>query len=277
MATASKFLILSLLWFAHDANGSKNGIVGFGISLYPDLCCQACHDSLSSLYLTCTTFTDGGDMAGMDMRKRDMGDMMMMGTTSDECRANNTAWLQTMAYCIQQNCDADGYPADKQAECFSNQAVAGAPKPTFQESLPAVPPTVELPADAVWLNTTSLVNKDLYYSTHGTLAEFGRSEYLHTRYSYVSVSPCFFSPFSGLGSQPIAVSLGWRSISSSSASALSAVCWLRLRARSRDFKRRCKLRLSGQACVGSSFSRPCSAADVSNRFPGPSVTYRAAR
>ncbi|AEO65379.1 uncharacterized protein THITE_2154006 [Thermothielavioides terrestris NRRL 8126] len=151
--------------WAGEPQELANGIVGFGISLYPDLCCQACHDSLSSLYLTCTTFTDGGDMAGMDMRKRDMGDMMMMGTTSDECRANNTAWLQTMAYCIQQNCDADGYPADKQAECFSNQAVAGAPKPTFQESLPAVPPTVELPADAVWLNTTSLVNKDLYYST----------------------------------------------------------------------------------------------------------------
>ncbi|KAK3318921.1 ferric reductase like transmembrane component-domain-containing protein [Apodospora peruviana] len=55
-------LILPLL-SGHDAAiavASKQGILGFGISLYPDLCCQACHDSLSSLYLTCTTFEHGG-------------------------------------------------------------------------------------------------------------------------------------------------------------------------------------------------------------------------
>lgn len=120
-------------------------------------------------------------MSGMDM-----GDSSeMMGTTSDECYATNKAWLQTMAYCIQQNCDADGYPAKKQAKCFSNQAVAGASTPTFEDSLPAKAPTVELTGDAVWLNSTNLVNKDLYYATHGTLGEFARSEYIHTRYSYV--------------------------------------------------------------------------------------------
>jgi hypothetical protein len=35
-------------------------------------------------------------MAGIDMGG--MGDMAAMGTTSDDCRANNTAWIQTMAY-----------------------------------------------------------------------------------------------------------------------------------------------------------------------------------
>ena len=114
----------------------------------------------------------------------DMGDTGPMGTTSPECYANNTAWLQTMAYCIQQNCNADGYPSDKQAECFSAQAVGGASTPTFHDSLPATPPTVELASDATWLNVTSLVNPDVYYSTHGTLGEFARQEYLHTKYSY---------------------------------------------------------------------------------------------
>jgi hypothetical protein len=134
--------------------------------------------------------------SGMDM---DMGGMTMMGTTNDECYATNTAWLQTMAYCIQQNCRVDGYPAEKQAKCFSTQAVAGASKPTFQDSLPATAPTVELSKDAVWLNVTSLVNRDVYYNTHGTLGEFARSEYIHTRYAYVFirflVSDRFIPPF----------------------------------------------------------------------------------
>jgi len=116
---------------------------------------------------------------GMDM------DMEMMGTTSDECYASNIPWLQTMAYCIQQNCDADGYSAEKQAKCFGVQAVAGALEPTFQDSLPATAPTVELSEDDMWINVTSLVNSNIYYSTHGTLEEFARSEYIHTRYSYV--------------------------------------------------------------------------------------------
>ncbi|KAG7293598.1 hypothetical protein NEMBOFW57_003652 [Staphylotrichum longicolle] len=112
-------------------------------------------------------------------------DMGMMGTTSAECYANNTAWLQTMAYCIQQNCNADGYPPEKQAECFSNQAVGGASTPTFHDSLPPTPPTTELASNATWLNETSLVNGEVYHSTHGTLGQFAREEYLHTKYSLI--------------------------------------------------------------------------------------------
>lgn len=176
------FVVWSLFCLIHNAGAAKEGIVGFGISLYEDLCCQACHDSLSTLWLNCTTFMSSDDMSGMDM-SMSMDMDMPMGMTSDECYASNTPWLQTMAYCIQQNCNADGYPAAKQAKCFSNQAVAGASEPTFQDSLPASAPTEELAADAMWLNVTSLVNHELYYSTHGTLGEFARSEYFHTRYS----------------------------------------------------------------------------------------------
>ncbi|KAK4149021.1 fcd1ed96-f99e-4d28-9e70-49d2afc1fed5 [Chaetomidium leptoderma] len=178
--SAVALFILPIFCLIHHAAGSKDGIVGFGISLYTDLCCQACHDSLSALYLTCTTFDHHG-MEGME----GMGDMMMMGMTSEECYATNKAWLQTMAYCIQQNCNADGYPAEKQAECFSVQAVGGASMPTFHDSLPPKPPTVELAGNATWLNVTSLVNGDVYYATHGTLGEFAREEYLHTKYSVI--------------------------------------------------------------------------------------------
>ncbi|KAI0445504.1 ferric reductase like transmembrane component-domain-containing protein [Xylaria telfairii] len=118
---------------------------------------------------------------GMDM---DM-DMAMMGTTTEECRTSNMPWLQTMAYCIKQACTPHGYTEERQAGCFSLHAVAGALEPTFRDSLPATAPTVELSEHETWLNTTSLVNHDLYHATHGTLEEFARSEYIHTRYSMI--------------------------------------------------------------------------------------------
>ncbi|KAI1146633.1 ferric reductase like transmembrane component [Nemania diffusa] len=184
---APLLLLLSLLSSSQYASAASNGIVGFGIDLYTDLCCQSCRDSLSSLYLSCTTFPASSNTSSMDdssMRKRhDEGTMVGAPITSDDCRASNLPWLQTMAYCIQQNCNAAGFGAAKQVKCFSKEALAGAIKPTLQESLPMTAPTVEVASDAVWLNSTSLVNSELYYATYGTYAEFGRSEYLHTKYS----------------------------------------------------------------------------------------------
>ena len=180
MGVSVALFVGSFVYFIINASAKEHGIVGFGISFYQELCCQACHDSLSSLYLNCTTFTESGDTS-MEMNT----DMKIMGTTSDECYASNVPWLQTMAYCIQQRCDAEGYGAKKQAKCFSKLAVAGALEPTLQNSLPTAAPTAELLEDAMWLNVTSLVNSNVYYNTRGSLKEFARSEYIHTRYSYV--------------------------------------------------------------------------------------------
>lgn len=177
--------IFVLLLVQNVCGQSGSGIIGFGISLYEDLCCQACHDSLSSLFLTCTAFANETDadkmpsMAGMQEMS------MPTGITSPECYASNTPWLQTMAYCIQQKCNAHGYPADKQVECFKKQAVNGASTPSLRDSLPIIAPVIELAANAMWLNVTSLVNKDIYFSNYGTAGEFARSEYLHTKYSLV--------------------------------------------------------------------------------------------
>ncbi|KAI3324911.1 ferric reductase like transmembrane component [Xylariaceae sp. AK1471] len=181
MISLFTFFSVSLFLLIQDVNAAENGIIGFGRSMYENLCCLACHESLSSLYLSCTTFAENGDMTGMGM---DMG-TTAMGMTSEECRTFNIPWLQSMAYCIQQTCAADGYSIEKQAECFSTHAVAGASEPSFHDSLPDVAPTVELPEHAMWLNETSLVNHDIYHATHGTLGEFARSEYIHTRYSMI--------------------------------------------------------------------------------------------
>ncbi|GAP93435.1 putative ferric reductase like transmembrane component [Rosellinia necatrix] len=182
MQIATAFSLLPLLSSLHHVGATKNGIVGFGIDIFPDLCCQACTDSLSSLYLSCTNFSDTNTTSSTSGGHGEE-DMAGMPTTSDECRASNRPWLETMAYCVQQNCNAVGFEASKQASCFSLHAVAGAAEPTFQQCLPMKAPATDLTADAVWLNSTSLVNSDLYYSTYGTYAEFERSEIFHTTYS----------------------------------------------------------------------------------------------
>ncbi|KAK8131626.1 hypothetical protein PG984_008064 [Apiospora sp. TS-2023a] len=191
--TVLPLALLLLLLLPMPTFGFQDGIVGFGIALYQDLCCQACHDALSTLFLNCTTFMEqpegesGSDegMSGMGGMGMDMDMDMPMGMTSDECRATNLPWLQTMAHCIRSRCDADGYPSETQAQCFSKHAVAGASEPTFEASLPHHAPMAELPADAMWLNETSLVNGESYYSIHGTLGEFAREEYLHSKYSLI--------------------------------------------------------------------------------------------
>lgn len=179
------FLVVSLFSSLQTMSAlASSGIVGYGIRLFPDLCCQACYDSLSSLHLSCTDFAGSSSMSPADMMGMAMGTMdIPMATTSDGCYASNAPWLQTMAYCIQRNCDAAGYSADKQAECFSQRAVAGASQPAFDASLPPTPPTVELAGDATWLNSTSLVNAALYRSIYGTYQEFERQERLHSTYS----------------------------------------------------------------------------------------------
>jgi hypothetical protein len=181
MISASNILYLFLLVQVQVQDvRAEQGIIGFGRTIYPDLCCLSCYYSLSSLYLSCTTFPD---MSGMDMGDIDMASMMTMGTTSDECRTSNTPWLESMAYCIGQACTADGYSFEQKGQCFSNHAVAGASVPTFQESFPETDPTVELPEHAMWLNVTSLVNKHTYHVTYGTMEVFRKVEYTHTRYS----------------------------------------------------------------------------------------------
>ncbi|KAI8300831.1 hypothetical protein K4K59_001310 [Colletotrichum sp. SAR11_240] len=49
--------------------------------------------------------------------------------------------------------------------------------------MPFIAPTIELAANATWLNITSLVNSEVYSSTYGSEGEFRRSEYLHSTYA----------------------------------------------------------------------------------------------
>lgn len=180
---------IQLLLLAQLSSGAvavKHGVIGMGISMYKPVCAYACHDSLASLWLNCTTFSTGSDdMAGMDMKllkRMDMGEEAA-ATTSMECVASNMPWLQTLAYCLKDRCGIDGVGEKKIAKAYSTLSMSDTA--VYSDMLPATAPTTELEADAMWLNETSLVNYDLYFSNRQTLQEFEYQEDTHAQLSLV--------------------------------------------------------------------------------------------
>lgn len=176
---ASSLLLLGQVAGTAEA-ATKHGIIGMGITMYKPVCAYACHDALSSLYLNCTTFAEAsGDMDHMMLKKRHEEDMIM-GTTSDECYANNTVWLQTLAYCMSDRCATDGVGEARIAKAYSTLSMSDR---AYSDMLPAERPATELDADAKWLNVTSLVNPDLYLSNRQAMSEFEFQEGMHNRLS----------------------------------------------------------------------------------------------
>jgi len=180
-------LVLPITLSGLVAAEKQYGVLGFGIAMYQPLCCYSCHDALSALYLNCTTFSEDMGMghSGMDMKLRKRMDMggESAATTSDACYASDKTWLETFSNCVHDKCSKDGVGGDKQSQCFSKLAANGLPVPSLQASLPSTIPGVELDADAMWLNTTSLVNEHAYLSNYVTMKEFVSSEHRHTRYA----------------------------------------------------------------------------------------------
>ncbi|KAI4840283.1 hypothetical protein E4T44_07954 [Aureobasidium sp. EXF-8845] len=133
------------------AGEKQYGVLGFGIPMYKPLCCYSCHDAMSLHNL---------------------------------CRRHGI-WLETLSNCVHEKCSKDGVDESVQAQCFSKLAANGLPVSTFQDSLPSIAPSVELEAEATWLNTTSLVNEHAYLANYITMKEFVSSEHRHTRYALV--------------------------------------------------------------------------------------------
>ncbi|THW85353.1 hypothetical protein D6D18_07767, partial [Aureobasidium pullulans] len=175
-------LSLSVLVSKAAAADIHYGVLGFGIQMYQPLCCYSCHDSLSALYLNCTTFSEDMDMhhGGMDMK-------LSMATTSDACYASDRTWLETFSYCVRDKCSQHGVTESKQDQCFAKLAANGEAVSNLQSSLPFTAPPVELGTDSTWLNSTSLVNEETYLANYVTMKEFVSSEYRHTRYSLITM------------------------------------------------------------------------------------------
>jgi hypothetical protein len=179
MASFSFVIIVAAI--LGTAQGTKHGIIGFGINMYHPWCCTACYDVLSPLYLNCTTFEEmSHDHHGM-VKRMDMGGSM--GMTSPECYASDQPWLSTFSYCIKSRCDAENVDMQQQEQCWQKNAAGGVEVPQLTEALPAAAPTEELQDDAEWLNKTMLANAAKWQTDRNTISEFESVERDHSMFS----------------------------------------------------------------------------------------------
>lgn len=109
--------------------------------------------------------------------------------TTPECRASDTSFLTTLAYCLNSTCAQDDVPAWKLEkywadECTGDPSVA--PKWTYAQSLSQVtePPTREVTEEDT-LNFTGIVPHDSWEIGYYTDINFEWEETLHPRFGYV--------------------------------------------------------------------------------------------
>jgi hypothetical protein len=165
-----------LLYTVASQAAGDAGLIGYGIPEYHPFCCWTCKDVLYDPYLSCTTFME------MDMKLRTR-EMMMMGSTSDGCRLSNKPYMQTLAYCIKDECDKRGVSHSDQKTCFHKVLPEGSYNMTYDETIPPVLPVSMLAEDAEWLNQTMLVNGPNYLIAYATMKGYSRIGYAHSRYS----------------------------------------------------------------------------------------------
>lgn len=177
-------------------------LTGFPVNNYDPYCAMACVRSLNGLMLSCSSTMGSGGMIGM-----------MDFSTSSACWASNTPFLTSLAYCMTAQCAigefsmGDDIPASK-FEWFweteaNGQISAGAvlvtPKWTYAQALVEAQaaaanasavsgglPTLD--ADAMWLNTTSLVSPSVYRSQWNVLVGVQEETTKENRFGIVLLS-----------------------------------------------------------------------------------------
>lgn len=106
------------------------------------------------------------------------------GGTTPECRAGDTSFLTTLAYCISTHCDADNVPAWKREKYWADKTTGDKtvlPKWTYAQALVQVDgtPEKELGEDEM-LDFTAKVDEETHQLYRNTLEHF---EYAETRHS----------------------------------------------------------------------------------------------
>ncbi|PTB64869.1 ferric reductase-like transmembrane component [Trichoderma citrinoviride] len=158
------------------AHGASALLEGFGRTSYDPLCAESCLRSFTSLMLPCTEME---------------GDSMGMMVTSPSCRAENTPFLTSVAWCMSDKCV--NVPASK-LEAYWEDWVTGdkaiQPKWTFSEALFKVdprPPVLELKSSDTTLNASSIVAPTTYLSQWNVLGEVRDETAIESKYSVALV------------------------------------------------------------------------------------------
>jgi hypothetical protein len=169
-------ITLALLAIASPLAAQQMGsfkLPGYGYSWYAPPCAFACYNALSSAMLECTSMDHSG------------GHGHGAGPTSPECRAGDTAFLTTLAYCMEFNCGANTPTWER--ELFWSKHVTGdeavLPKWDYSITLKEISeaPTVVYNSSEL-LNHTVLLDQESYDMQYNFNVIFDRMEGLQSRY-----------------------------------------------------------------------------------------------
>jgi hypothetical protein len=117
-----------------------------------------------------------------------MGEMDHGGSmTTPECRASDTSYLTTLAFCMKTKCASFNIATselERYWETIATGDPAVVPKWTYSQAIAEVPiaPTKVLGAEEM-LDFTALVDEDTWHAAWNTLVIFEREEVIHARYA----------------------------------------------------------------------------------------------
>lgn len=167
----------STLGLACLGSGPVVALVGIDTDMYNPPCAHACRGAIASNMLSCSNHdATGGHMHGNS------------AMTSPQCRAGDTAFLTTLAWCMSNKCAQDRVPTSRlenywEEQCTGDPTVA--PKWDYGTALQQVtqPPTRALSKDDT-LNFTALTSEAAWELQFSTLTTFEAQERVHARYGY---------------------------------------------------------------------------------------------
>ncbi|KAM0330785.1 hypothetical protein ACHAQA_003739 [Verticillium albo-atrum] len=132
------------------------------------------------------------------MEMEGMGDEHSMPMTTPDCRANDTSFLTTLAWCLDTKCAEYNVPISTLQRFWEEQAT-GDPAVTPKWSYPVALQNVDDAPTKVLtmhdtLNFTALASEEDWNVQYKTLSYFEREEVVHARYGIIILVTGFATP-----------------------------------------------------------------------------------
>jgi hypothetical protein len=168
-------LVLSSIIHLSLASLKSSYLPGYGFSWYDPVCGFACKNAISSAALSCSAKESHHHSHGP-------------GPTSPECYAGDTAYLTTIAYCMNMTCDPIGVSTWQREKFWATKLIEEAvvpPKWDYSTALGEVNgrPTLEFNSSSEdVLNQTVSVSKETYEMQSRFMVLFDYIESLQSKY-----------------------------------------------------------------------------------------------
>ncbi|KAL2073881.1 hypothetical protein VTL71DRAFT_11207 [Oculimacula yallundae] len=184
MKYSALFLVVCLLL---GTTWGAKGLVGFGINPYSPFCAFSCLRSLEGFMLICS---EEMEISGHMMHGA--------GPTSPECRAGDTPWLTTFAWCLKAKCSSTLSTSEIESfwELQSTADPTVPAKWTYSAALANIThsPTYELNEADKLLNFTALANSKTYETQWNSMTSVQRENVVENSFGIALLVVGFGTP-----------------------------------------------------------------------------------